>query len=145
MKGLQDLKAHDSNLPEQESVTITAADIQQQVKNRKSWTTLGLDMTHTYWLKKLTVVHEHLAVQMNQLLAAGSCLDWIIQGRTMLLMKDPHKGTASSNYQPIICLHNMESPIRHYSHQIAGLYGPVYDHSSEGHWEQHQRLKTPVA
>lgn len=136
-KWWQNLRADHSNLPEQESVTITAADIQQQVKNRKIWTTPGLDMTHTYWLKKLTVVHEHLAVQMNQLLAAGSRLDWITQGRKMLLMKDPHKGTVSSKYQPISWLYNMENPIRHYSHQIAGLYEPVYGHRPEGHWEQH--------
>lgn len=55
-------------------------------------------MIHTYWLKKLTVMHEYLAAQMKQLRAADIHPDWIIQGKTMLVMKDSHKGTAPANH-----------------------------------------------
>ena len=65
---LQDLRADHRNLPEQEPVTITAADVQQGIKNRKSWTAPSPDMIQTYCLKNLTAVHERLAAQWNQLL-----------------------------------------------------------------------------
>ena len=98
------MRANHRNLPEQKPVTITVADVQQQMKNMKSWTAPGPDMIHTYWLKHLTAVHERLAVQMNQLLASGSHSDWLTQGRTVQVMKDPHKGTTPSSYHPITCL-----------------------------------------
>ncbi|KAI3368084.1 hypothetical protein L3Q82_026902, partial [Scortum barcoo] len=89
---LVDLRADHSNLPEQEPVTITAADIQEKVSSMKSWTAPGPDMTHTYWLRKLTVLHEHLAAQMNQLLMDGTHHGWLIEGWTVLIPKDPQKG-----------------------------------------------------
>ena len=51
---LQDLRANYRNLPEQKPVTITVADVQQQIKNMKSWTAPGPDMIHTYWLNGTT-------------------------------------------------------------------------------------------
>ncbi|XP_078020835.1 uncharacterized protein LOC144459905 [Epinephelus lanceolatus] len=56
-KWLVDLRADHSNLPDQESLTITMADIQERVLGMKSWTTLGPDMIHTYWLKKVTALY----------------------------------------------------------------------------------------
>ena len=91
------MRADHRNLPEQKPVTITVADVQQRIKNMKTWTAPGPDMIHTYWLKHLTAVHERLAAQ---LLAS----DWLTQGRTVLVMKDPHKGTTMSNCRPISCL-----------------------------------------
>ena len=46
---LVDLRADHSNLPEQDPVTITMADIQERVSGMKSWTAPGPDMIHTYW------------------------------------------------------------------------------------------------
>ena len=34
----------------------------------------------------------------------GKCADWMVEGRTILLMKDPTKGSEASNYRPIACL-----------------------------------------
>ena len=65
---LVDLRTVHNNLPEQEPVTITIADIRQRVSGMKSRTASGLDMIHTDWLKKLIALHERLAAQMNQLL-----------------------------------------------------------------------------
>ena len=85
----------------------------------KSWTAPDPDMIHTYWLKLLTALHERLAAQMNQLLASGSHPDWLTQGRTVLVMKDPHKGTTPSNYRPITCL-STTWKVRHHSCQAIG-------------------------
>ena len=52
-----------NNLPEQEPLNITTADI-QIVSSMKIWTT---PLLHTYWQKTLTSVYQLLAAQMNQL------------------------------------------------------------------------------
>ena len=61
-------------------------------------------MIHTYWLKKPTPLHERLAAQMNQLLISGTHPEWLTQSWTVLIMKDPQKGTRPSNYGPLTCL-----------------------------------------
>lgn len=43
----------------------------------KNWIGPGLDIIHSYWLKKLTAMHECLAAQMNWLLAANFHSDWL--------------------------------------------------------------------
>ena len=101
---LQDLRADHRKVTEQKPVTITIAHVQQWIKNMKSWTALGPDMIHPYWLKHLTAVHERLAALMNQLLASAFHPSWLTQRRTALVMKDSHKGTTLSNYGPITCL-----------------------------------------
>lgn len=49
-------------------------------------------MIQTHWLKKLTAFHDHLTAQVTEL-----------QGQTILIVKDPHKRTASSSYRLITC------------------------------------------
>ena len=60
-----DLREDHSHLPEQDPVNITMVDIQERVSGGKSWKASGPDMIHSYWLKKLTALHECLAAQMN--------------------------------------------------------------------------------
>ena len=60
-----------SHLPEQDPVTITLADILERVLGMKS-RTLGPVMNNSYWLKKLTTLHEFPAAQINQLLKDGT-------------------------------------------------------------------------
>lgn len=85
--------------------TITMADIRDKVSNMKSWTAPDPDMIHTYWLTKLSALHECLVSQMNQLLMDGIHPEWLTQRRTVLIMKDPQKGAMPSNYRPIICFY----------------------------------------
>uniref|UniRef100_A0A3B3HW39 Reverse transcriptase domain-containing protein n=1 Tax=Oryzias latipes TaxID=8090 RepID=A0A3B3HW39_ORYLA len=101
---LVSLREEHSNLPEQNPVTITVADIQERVSGMKNWTAPGPDMIHAYWLKKLTALHERLAAQINQLLRDGTHPEWLTEGRTILIQKDPSKGAVPSNYRPITCL-----------------------------------------
>ena len=82
------LRDDHSHFPEQEQLTITVVDIQERVSDVKSWTAPGLDMIHTYWLKKLTAPHESLAAQTSRLLMVRTHPDWLIQGRTVLIMRD---------------------------------------------------------
>ncbi|XP_051919952.1 uncharacterized protein LOC127599769 [Hippocampus zosterae] len=98
------LREEHSNIPEQNPVTITVADIQERISDMKNWTAPGPDMVHTYWLKKLTALHECLAALMNQLLRDGTHPAWLTEGRTIVIMKDPSMGAVPSNYRPITCL-----------------------------------------
>ncbi|XP_032426375.1 uncharacterized protein LOC116724756 [Xiphophorus hellerii] len=95
---------HNNLLPEQALVTITVTDVQERVSGMKNWTAPGPDMIHAYWLKKLTALHERLADQMNQLLQSGTHPEWLTEGLTILIQKDPSKGPVPPNYRPITCL-----------------------------------------
>ena len=95
---LVDLQTEYSNLPDQDP------DIKKIMSKMKSWTAPGPDMIHTYSLKKLTALHECLVTQMNQLLRSGTHPEWLTQGWTVLIMKNPQRGRISSNYWPITCL-----------------------------------------
>ena len=44
-------------------------------------------MIHSYWLKKLTALHECLEAQMNQPLRDGTHPDWLTKGWTFLIMR----------------------------------------------------------
>ena len=55
------------------------------------------------WLKKLTSLHKRLACQMEKLRTEDHP-SWLIQGRTVLVMKDPQQGPMPINYRPITCL-----------------------------------------
>ena len=101
---LKDLKAQHSDIPEQTPVTVTTEDIQHRANRMRSWAAPGPDMIHAYWLKKLTALHSRLATQMSHLIAEGSHPEWLTTGRTVLIMKDPEKGTVPNNYRPITCL-----------------------------------------
>lgn len=53
--------------------TPNTTDLNQNLKLKKNTSS---DMIHTYWLKKLTALHEHLAVEMHHLLSYGTHPGW---------------------------------------------------------------------
>lgn len=91
-------------------VSIIVADIQEKVSGIKSWTAPGPDLSHAYWLKKLTALPERLAAQMNQLLVplANRKLD----------SPDPQgtpEGTCPIQLQANnLPQYHMEAPVRHH-------------------------------
>ena len=64
-----------------------------------------MDGVQGFWLKKLTSPHERIAEQLS-LIVNGDVrmLRWLTLGRTILCLKDPIKGNAVDNYQPISCI-----------------------------------------
>lgn len=66
----------------------------------KSWTAPGPDMIQTHWLRKLTVLHDHLAAQVTELLKTDTNLDWLTgcffeivkqkQNKTKIIFKQKH-------------------------------------------------------
>lgn len=65
------MKINFNKHPEYESFAITAAE-EEKVSRMKMLAAPGPDVIHTYWLNKLTALHEGLAAQTNQLLSNGT-------------------------------------------------------------------------
>ena len=42
-----------------------------------------------FWLKSFTAVHEVLATVLNGCSEVGDVPGWLVEGRTILVMKDP--------------------------------------------------------
>ena len=61
-------------------------------------------MVQGFWLKKFTVLHDRIVVQLNRCLSDGYVPIKMTKGRTTLIMKDKNKGNVASNYRPITCL-----------------------------------------
>ena len=59
------------------------------------------DGIHGCWFKKFTYIHGRLALEMNRCLQGAQVPDWMTKGKTILIQKDPSKGTALNNYRPI--------------------------------------------
>ncbi len=70
----------------------------------RNWTAPGRDEVHGYWLRHISVLHERLTIQLNDLLVQSNVSHWLTEGRTSLLMKSKEKGPIPSNYRPITCL-----------------------------------------
>ena len=67
-----------------------------------NWKALGKDGVQGYWLKNLTSLHPHIALQLNQILDGERPLrDWMTFGKTVLCQKDLAEGSAVDNYRPI--------------------------------------------
>ena len=59
---------------------------------------------HTWILikKKLTSIHDRLALEMNRCQQEAHVPKWMTKGKTTLIQKDPFKGTVPNNYRLIV-------------------------------------------
>lgn len=89
----------------QEDIIITKEMITRQSKKIPNWKAPGRDGVQGFWLKRLSSLHERIAVQFNELLSGQKSIpDWLTYGKTVLCQKDRSKGSAVDNYRPISCL-----------------------------------------
>ena len=86
------------------NISITKEDVSSKIRKMPNWKSPGLDGIQGYWLKRFTSLHEMLAKELNQCLVTGKVPAWMVEGRTVLIQKDPNKGNAVGNYRPIACL-----------------------------------------
>lgn len=49
-------------------------------------------------------MHGKIARQLKDCVDEGQVPDWIVLGRTVLVIKEPDKGNLAGNYRPNICL-----------------------------------------
>ena len=74
------------------------------VRKLSNWKAPGPDCVVEFWFKKLTSLHAAMAGKLQLCLESGKVPLWMVKGRTVLIQKDPAKGTVASNYRPIACL-----------------------------------------
>ena len=88
----------------QNTVKITKDDVKIKLKSMPDWKEAGPDKIQGFCLKSFTAVHEVLATVLNECVEVGDVPGWLVEGRTILVMKDSKKGTEVGNYRPIACL-----------------------------------------
>ena len=78
--------------------------MQEKLQKMANWKAPGPDGIHTFWLKQFASLHNKIAHYLQQALDTGLTPNILTQGRTVLIQKDPNKGTMPTNYCPITCL-----------------------------------------
>ena len=108
--------------PKQEDISISMEDLKKQLKTIPKWKGPGPDGIQGYWLKSFTAIHEKLASHLKDCVDSSQIPEWLVEGRTVLIMKDPTKGTEVGNYRPIACLNILWKT-------LTGIFNTkVYDH-----------------
>lgn len=64
---------------------------------------------------------------MNQLLIDGTNPEWLAQGETVLIMKDPQKEVISSNYRLITCLGTTWKLLWHHCCYNEEAHGSIHE------------------
>lgn len=88
----------------QEEISISEHDVKEQVKSMPNWKAPGPDGIQGFWLKRFSNLHARIANHLNVCITNGNVPEWMVEGRTTLVMKDKIKGTVVGNYRPIACL-----------------------------------------
>ena len=87
-----------------EDITISSEDVITRIRKMANWKAPGPDGIQGFWFKKLLSVHCYLVEALGKCLSSGEVPEWMVKGRTVLIQKDPSKGSVASNYRPITCL-----------------------------------------
>ena len=88
----------------QETLTVTEAMVEKQIKKIANWKAPGPDGVHSYWFKFIKAVRSVLAALLNEALQSGNVAEWLTSGMTVLIVKDKDKGNKVTNFCPIACL-----------------------------------------
>ena len=75
--------------------------VRSVTRKLSNWKAPGPDGVVGYWFKKVSALHEVMAAKLQLCLSSGKVPLWMVKGRTVLIQKDPKKGTVASNYRPI--------------------------------------------
>ena len=90
------------NVNNMEKVEISQEIVKMQCRKMPNWKAPWKDGEQGYWLKNLTSLHPHIAVQLNHILDRERPLpDWMTSGKTVPCQKDLEKGSAVDNCRPI--------------------------------------------
>jgi hypothetical protein len=90
--------------PKQSNIDVTSVDVKKQIKSMPKWKGPGPDGLHGFWIKSFSNVHESLSTSLSDCINTCDVPTWMVEGRTILVMKDVGKGPDVGNYRPIACL-----------------------------------------
>ncbi|MGY8822311.1 MAG: RNA-directed DNA polymerase, partial [Pseudomonadales bacterium] len=85
-------------------VEVKVEDVVKRVRGMSNWKAPGPDGVQGYWFKAFACLHKPIANALQRCIVEGNVPEWMVTGRTVLIQKDPAKGTEASNYRPIACL-----------------------------------------
>ena len=122
---LGDYESHlssECNIVPQDNISICEDDIKIGLKRMSNWKAPGPDGVRGFWFKKFTSLNPLLCKSLQRCLSEGDVPGWMTKGRTVLIQKDPAKGTVAGNYRPIACLPLMWKLL------TGTLAGKIYDH-----------------
>ena len=77
---------------------ITKDDVKRKLKSVPDCKGAGTDKIQGFWLKSFTTVHGVLATVLNECIEVGDVPRWLVEGRTILVMKD-----SKTNCLSLIC------------------------------------------
>ena len=100
-----EVDALDHSIPDNENLTVPITDhkVYQSLKSKRSWAAPGNDKITNFWLKKITWIHNKLAITINRFIKDGIHIPrWLVEGRTVLIPKTDNPGAA--DHRPITCL-----------------------------------------
>ena len=98
------------------------SDVKKVISGMKNWKAPGPDGVRGFWFKRFTSIHDSLAIALNNCVKEGRVPGWMVKGRTVLIQKNPVKGTVAANYRPIACLPLMWK-------LLTGIFaGKIYEH-----------------
>ena len=83
------------------AVKITRDDVKRKLKPMPDQKGERPDKIQGLQLKSCTAVHEALATVLNECVEVGGVPGWLVEGGTILVMKDSKKGNEVGNYKPI--------------------------------------------
>ena len=109
----------------QEEVTVSLENVKAGIRKMANWKAPGPDWVRGYWFKRFPSLHTSIAAALQDCVSYGVVPEWMVKGRTVLIQKDPAKGTVASNYRPIACLPLMWK-------LLSGTFADkIYDHLLE--------------
>ena len=119
---LKDLEESYGNIPQQESFQIGQERIKNQLSKLPKWKACGPDKVHGYLLKIFESIHERMSKHLQDCVDTGEVPNWMVTGRTALIIKDMSKRSLVSNSRPITCLAMMRK-------LMTGIFAEeMYDH-----------------
>ena len=99
-----DIEENLGTIRKQETLAVTEAMVEMQIKKIPNWKAPGPDGIHGYCLKFIKAVRPVLAALLNETLQSGNLPEGLASGKTLLIVKDKDKGNEVTNFRPIICL-----------------------------------------
>ena len=101
---LNDIEENLGTIRKQETLTVTEAMVEKQIKKIPDWKAPGPAGVHGYWFKSIKAVRPVLAALLNEALQSGNVPEWLTSGKTVQIVKDKDKGNKATNFRLIIYL-----------------------------------------
>ena len=119
---LGDIRQQMRGVKKMEDVVVELEGVKKGIGRLSNWKAPGRDQVRGFWFKKFLSLHLALTDALKECVLRGEVPGWMVEGRTVLIQKDPAKGRSASNYRPIACLPIMWK-------LLTGIFADkIYDH-----------------